>query len=147
MCDKLARMIHHVAVGALVRSGRLLMVHRRPDLKNAPDRWSFPGGHLETHETAGEALARELLEELGIEVTVTGEPDLYVAEDINQVDRLAISLWVVPRWRGIPWNAAPDENDGLRWVDVRDLDDLRFAHWTCRDVIMKYAPWPVSAGT
>lgn len=83
MCEKLALMIHHVAVGALVRGGRVLMVHRRPDVKNAPDRWSFPGGHLEACETAGEALGRELREEVGIDVVVTGEPDLYVVEEID----------------------------------------------------------------
>jgi mutator protein MutT len=135
-------MIHQVAVGALVRGGRVLMVHRRPDLKNAPDRWSFPGGHLEPRETAGEALTRELREELGIGVVVTEDPDLYVVDEINEVNRLEISLWVIPQWRGVPENAAPDENDAVKWVDARDLSRLRLAHWTCRDIILKYAPGP-----
>ena len=116
------------------------MVHRRPDLKNAPDRWSFPGGHLEPGESASEALARELREELGIEVTVTGEPELYLDERDDHADRLVISLWTLAHWRGTPSNTAPDENDELRWVDARALDRLRLAHWTCREVILKHAP-------
>jgi len=132
--------IHHVAVGALVRNGRVLVVHRRPGLKHAPDRWSFPGGHLDPGETAAEALTRELREELGVDAAVSGEPDLHVSENDDQADGLAISLWVVPQWRGTPKNAAPDEHDELRWVDARDLSHLRLAHWTCLDVILKHAP-------
>lgn len=140
MCDSTAPMVHHVAVGALVRTGRVLMVHRRPDLKNAPDRWSFPGGHVEPGETASDALTRELSEELGIDVAVSSKPDLCVRENEDQTDGLVISLWVVQRWDGTPKNTAPDETDELRWVDTGDLDDLRLAHWTCRDVILKHAP-------
>jgi mutator protein MutT len=123
------------------------MVHRRPDLNNAPDRWSFPGGHVEPGETASDALTRELREELGIDVVVAGEPDLSVDENEHPADGLVISLWVVRRWHGSPENTAPDETDELRWVDAGDLNGLRLAHWTCRDVVLKHAPQAVLAPT
>lgn len=133
-------MTHRVAVGALIGTEGVLMVHRRPDLLHAPDLWSFPGGHIEPGETAGQALTRELLEELGVSAEVDGEPRFHIRENINQVDGLIISVWLISQWRGTPWNAAPDENDDLRWVNATDLDELRLAHWSCREVILEHAP-------
>jgi len=78
---------------------------------------------------------------------VAGEPDLSVDENEHPADGLVISLWVVRRWHGSPENTAPDETDELRWVDAGDLNGLRLAHWTCRDVVLKHAPQAVLAPT
>ncbi|HEX9227248.1 MAG TPA: NUDIX domain-containing protein [Arthrobacter sp.] len=61
-------MTHRIAVGALVGPLGVLMCHRRPSLQRYPAKWDFPGGHIEDGETAGEALARELLEEVNIRI-------------------------------------------------------------------------------
>ncbi|MGI8554392.1 MAG: NUDIX hydrolase [Dehalococcoidia bacterium] len=51
---------------ALIRAsdGRLLMLRGR-----AADEWELPGGHVERHESADEALRRECREELGLGLT------------------------------------------------------------------------------
>ena len=54
-----------VVVGALVRGGRVLLAHRRPDKHAYPDTWDLPGGVMEDGESEHEALVRELREELG----------------------------------------------------------------------------------
>ncbi|HSA21965.1 MAG TPA: pyrimidine/purine nucleosidase domain-containing protein, partial [Myxococcota bacterium] len=58
-------------VAALVESGdgRVLITQRRPQAF-MPLKWEFPGGKVEVGETDQQALARELREELGIEVQV-----------------------------------------------------------------------------
>lgn len=53
------------AVGVVVVDGRVLL-HRGPDEQV----WSLPGGRCEPREPAPAAVARELREELGVEVTV-----------------------------------------------------------------------------
>ncbi|CRI65545.1 Mutator MutT protein [Thiocapsa sp. KS1] len=58
----------HVMVGAISdRAGRVL-VTKRPDHVHQGGLWEFPGGKLEPGESPEQGLARELAEELGIEV-------------------------------------------------------------------------------
>src|SRR4029077_11924660 len=58
-----------VAAGLVFRGGKLLITQRRAD-SHLGGLWEFPGGKREAAETFEECLARELREELGIEVAV-----------------------------------------------------------------------------
>lgn len=57
-----------VAVGVLVREDGRVLLNSRPEGKPYAGYWEFPGGKVEEGETVHEALARELDEELGIEL-------------------------------------------------------------------------------
>jgi mutator protein MutT len=56
------------AAAVLLRAGCVLLERRPPDARVTPGVWDLPGGHQEAGETADAALARELREELGVEV-------------------------------------------------------------------------------
>lgn len=58
-----------VAAGLVFRGGKLLIT-QRPPAAHLGGLWEFPGGKREPDETFEACLARELLEELGIEVAV-----------------------------------------------------------------------------
>jgi mutator protein MutT len=58
-----------VAAALVFRNGRLLITRRQPDA-HLGGLWEFPGGKREPGETYEGCLARELREELGIEVAV-----------------------------------------------------------------------------
>jgi 8-oxo-dGTP diphosphatase len=61
------RPITEVAVGVLVReSDQAFLLTSRPSGKVYAGYWEFPGGKLEAGETVAKALARELMEEIGI---------------------------------------------------------------------------------
>jgi mutator protein MutT len=57
-------------VAAVVRRHRSILVTRRPDRPGKPGQWEFPGGKVEPGEGEPQALARELLEELGVRAVV-----------------------------------------------------------------------------
>lgn len=58
-----------VAAGLVFRQGRLLITQRFPEA-HLGGLWEFPGGKRQAGETFPQCLARELREELGIEVEV-----------------------------------------------------------------------------
>src|SRR5712691_8259245 len=58
-----------VAAGLIFRDGKLLITQRHADA-HLGGLWEFPGGKREPNETFEQCLARELVEELGIEVAV-----------------------------------------------------------------------------
>jgi mutator protein MutT len=58
-----------VAAGLVFRDGKLLITERHADA-HLGGMWEFPGGKRDPHESFEECLARELREELGIEVVV-----------------------------------------------------------------------------
>ncbi len=64
--EKLVRL---VVVALILRGQEVLICQRRSDQPMAL-KWEFPGGKMEPGESAEEALARELDEELGIDAKI-----------------------------------------------------------------------------
>ena len=111
----------HVAVGVLTNaSGRVLIARRGADLHQG-GLWEFPGGKVESGEDVRQALARELLEELGIRVEAS-EPLLTVEHDYGD-RRVALDIHQVSHWQGEPRG---QEGQPLAWVLPSGLDDYEF---------------------
>ncbi|ACC71833.1 NUDIX domain-containing protein [Paraburkholderia phymatum] len=66
--NEAGRPVTEVAVGVLVRPDGRYLLAQRPAGKPYEGYWEFPGGKLEPGESVEAALARELHEELGIDV-------------------------------------------------------------------------------
>lgn len=111
-----------IATAALVRDGRMLMVHRHPERRWYPDCWDLPGGHVEPGESPAQAVVRECAEELGVRIHDPRPVPLTITDPT-----LEMHAFVVQRWDGEPVNAAPDEHDDLRWFGLDDLPKLVLA--------------------
>jgi len=108
-------MILVVAAALYDARGRVLIA-QRPQGKHQAGRWEFPGGKVVPGESEGAALARELREELGIEVTAS-RPFMRLAH--TYPDRsVELSMWIVERFTGAPHSL---EDQELRWVTPADL--------------------------
>lgn len=117
---------HRVVVAILLHRGRLLLCHRAPSREWYPNVWDFPGGHIEDVETAENALRREVLEEVGVDIGVPIDPPaLHVTDAVGGVD---LTTWVVRSWEGDVSNRQLDEHDEIGWFSVDEMNGLTFAH-------------------
>lgn len=111
----------HVAVGVVVNHDQRILITRRAEGAHQGGLWEFPGGKVERGETVSHALARELEEELGIEVGPT-EPLLEVQHDYGDKSVL-LDVHLVRQFRG---TAIGLEGQPLRWVHAHQLPDYAF---------------------
>ena len=111
-----ARAAALVVAAALYDERGRVLIAQRPAGKHMAGRWEFPGGKVGAGESESAALARELREELGIEVAAARRlmrlTHAYADRDVE------LSLWVVERYAGEP---RPLDRQELRWVDPVQL--------------------------
>lgn len=87
-----------------------------------PLKWEFPGGKIETGETAEECLIREIKEELNIEIEITGSLSPNDHQYPNKLIRLIPFIC-----RQTCGDLALKEHAEYKWVDDKDLLDLDWA--------------------
>lgn len=108
-----------VAAGVLRRGGQVLLAERVRG-GHGDGYWEFPGGKIEPGETAAEALARELAEEIGV-VIAEPAPLVTVSHDYP-ARRVCLHVFEVLRWSGEPVGR---EGQALRWCAIDALGDVR----------------------
>ena len=121
-----------VVVGVLVQDGRVLLCHRIPGREHSPDRWDFPGGHVEPGESEGGALGRELREEVGVAIEPPSRPcDFEVRRGSEPPTALVLRGWILGAWVGTPRLVDREEHDDLAWFAAGDLPalDLSYAEY------------------
>jgi len=123
MAERDSSQIHKIVAGLLVQDNRVLLGHRSASKEWFPSVWDLPGGHIEDGETPGEALQRELREELGIDVADPGEACL--ARLVT--DSYVLTVWLISEWTGTPNNASPIEHDEIAWFEKWQLTSIDLA--------------------
>jgi len=101
----------HVACAAVIDADGRVLLARRPDHVHQGGLWEFPGGKLEAGEDARAALARELAEEVGIDVQ-QARPLIRIHHDYG--DRcVLLDAWRVEAFDGV---AHGREGQPVEWV-------------------------------
>ena len=102
-------------------SGRVLAC-RRPDHKPPGGKWEFPGGKVDPGEPPQDALRREILEELGVTISVVSPLDPHRHEYGHMTIRL------IP-FRACLLDGSPDprEHSAIVWLGPDELDTLDWA--------------------
>lgn len=111
----------HVAVGVISDGADRILISRRAEHLHQGGLWEFPGGKVEVDETVEQALRRELLEELAIEV-IEQQPLLTIAHDYSDKSVL-LDVWWVSAFSGEPLGR---EGQPLRWVNISVLHEIEF---------------------
>lgn len=113
--------LRFVAAALIVRDGQVLIGQRRPDQPMA-SLWEFPGGKIEPGETAQQALARELSEELGIQATV-GPRITRIRHNYRHGGAVDLQFFSVSEFTGEIANQIYQQ---VRWVKLHDLPRYEF---------------------
>lgn len=108
-----------VVVGTAIVSGSRVLVQQRGYPAAHAERWELPGGRVEAGESERQAVVRECVEELGVEVVVGGRVGADVPLDGGLLLRVYAAELADP-------GAKPrsHEHRAVRWVSAAELDAL-----------------------
>ncbi|MFT6776817.1 MAG: 8-oxo-dGTP diphosphatase [Paraglaciecola sp.] len=112
--------IVEVAVGVIKRGNKIYISKRADDLHQG-GKWEFPGGKRETNESIEQTLARELSEEIGIQVTKQS-PLMLIKHDYGD-KKVRLDVRLVESFEG---EASHQEGQQSQWVDINDLSHFTF---------------------
>jgi 8-oxo-dGTP diphosphatase len=122
----------HVACAIIEQDG-LVLSAQRSSLTSLPLKWEFPGGKLNPGETPVDCLHREIMEEMGVQVTPTRQ----LAPSIHHYPDFSVTLYpfictitggsiVLHEHVAMVW-LPPEELHSLDWAaaDLPILSDYR----------------------
>jgi 8-oxo-dGTP diphosphatase len=107
---------------AYIRRNNKILLGKRGNVYGSGT-WALPGGHLEYLERADQCLARELDEEMGIEVDTSEFKLLAICDDLqpeNNIHYIHIT-YTVDIGDLEPQLLEPDACEEWRWFDVNDF--------------------------
>jgi 8-oxo-dGTP diphosphatase len=109
-----------IVVAGAVICGSTVLVAQRVRPPELAGRWELPGGKVAAGESERDALARELAEELGLEIGDVAVGDR-LGHDIPLNDTTTLRAYRVRLIRGQPH---PRDHKALRWVTAAELHDV-----------------------
>lgn len=115
-----AELAGHV-VAAVIWDGDAVLVAKRPPEVHQGGKWEFPGGKVHAGESARGALARELREELDIEVQAAYP--LIAVRHTYPEKSVFLDVWRVTAYAGEPRGR---EGQRIEWVKPERLPQLDF---------------------
>jgi 8-oxo-dGTP diphosphatase len=113
--------LRFVAAALILRNKEVLIGQRRAD-QPMGSLWEFPGGKIEPGESAEEALARELSEELGIRAEV-GPAVTRIRHHYRRGGAVDLQFFAVREFAGEIDNQIYQQ---VRWVKLEDLTEYEF---------------------
>lgn len=112
----------HIAVGVILdQATDTVLVARRPEHLHLGGLLEFPGGKLDPGEHVRDALARELREELNINVT-RARPLIQINHDYTN-ESVLLDVWLVTDWSG---EAEGMEDQEIMWLQKAALSKAEF---------------------
>lgn len=113
--------IIRVVGAAIIQDGQVLCLQRGQEMSLA-GLWEFPGGKLEAGETEAQALAREIKEELTLEIEVGDW--VTTAEYAYEFATIQLAVYKAKILSG---SLTLLEHQASRWVQPQDLMSLEWA--------------------
>ncbi len=121
-----------------------ILIDRRLNKGRLAGYWEFPGGKVEPNESVVDCIAREIKEELGIEIAV-GEHLITVNHDYGNQNgsQTAISL-IVHQCQHLSGEPQPLECSAVKWVKLSELEQYNLppANYQIVEALLTAAIYP-----
>lgn len=111
----------HVAVGVIINEQEQILVAKRHAHLHQGGKWEFPGGKVESGETVTQALARELKEEVNLNVNHTS-PLMEISHDYPDKQVKLNIHWV----KDFTGTAKGLEGQAVTWIEKTALTEYDF---------------------
>ena len=111
-----------VVAGLILQNDKLLIC-QRPNFKDHPLKWEFPGGKIKNDETNEEALIREINEELSINIINYEKLISYNFDYKDLKKQVFIYFYLVNNFSGKVLNNFHKE---LKWIEIKDIREYDF---------------------
>lgn len=110
-----------VVSGILIQNNRIFF-QKRPLNKSMPGLWELPGGKIEKYESPENTLARELYEELDINIDVDSLlPFNFISYAYNNFN-LLMTIFIVKKWKR---QIISKENQEINFFSYEELKKLK----------------------
>jgi mutator protein MutT len=121
-------------LAAVIAQQDRVLLGCRPAHKRHGNLWEFPGGKVEPGETDFDAMARELREELGVQLVSLGAERCVARDGASPYEIVFVDVTV----RGTPQAL---EHSALAWVPVSSLGEYALApsDVVCAEVLRQFA--------
>ncbi|MFC4535274.1 NUDIX domain-containing protein [Sphaerisporangium dianthi] len=114
----------HIGVGVGIvifgEGNRMFLARRGPKARNEPGTWEFPGGGVELGEALESAIKREIREEYGMEVELTGTLGAF-DHFLPGAEHWVSITYCGKHVRGEPVIREPGKCTDIGWFDLWNL--------------------------
>ncbi len=102
--------------GVIEKDGKILLVQEKQEI--CYGKWNLPAGHLDTNESIKQGAIREMKEETGCDVELTG-----IATIANRIleDDIFIEIIFTTKLLNESIKIDPDEILDVKWWDMEDI--------------------------
>ena len=109
--------------------GEILLIKRSEQEKAYPGKWALVAGYIEWGETCEEALKREAMEEIGVEIEVVRFTGRYYDAKDRHPTRTIVALPHICKIKsGEPRASQPEEVAEVKWFRPEEVREMELAY-------------------
>lgn len=112
------------SVALIEKDGKILMGNKKPGVGPYPDTWRLPGGGIEEGESPEDALKREIMEEIGVNVTDLKFIGLYEDDEPDKDNVMTHYVFHMFKIKVDGEGSISDELTQIKWIDKSSLNEF-----------------------